>query len=199
MAPEQTKKQNFLLNQSTEKNMNFNLKKGFGAALAQVMMIIAVVAMFCAMAVPRAKAEGGTQSFQATNILNSAVNLTAYPSNGVGTNTGVAVNVANYDRAGFYFAGYVTTASTATVTLVRSPYSFSPSYTTLSNNFESVSQKTFTIPMPTTGPFLWTTNLEPDFLRPANWIGINLLTNSVGTITNLDVGVSKKLIPTGSK
>jgi hypothetical protein len=144
----------------------------------------------------RARAEGSPQSFGATNVLASAIVLTTYPTNSSGTNTGGPININNYERVGFYFTGNVLTVSTGTVTLVRSPLGTSPSSYT---NWETVATKTLTIPMASTGPFMWVTNLDTEFVRPGLWVGISVLTNSVGVVSNLDIGLTKKIIPPGSK
>lgn len=143
-----------------------------------------------------ARAEGTKQSFGTTNSLVTAVDMRTWPTNSTGTNfTGGSIDVRNYQAGGYYFEGDVVTAGTGTVTLVRSPYTSPTSY----SNWESVAQITLTIPMPTAGHFIWMTNLDQWFEGPANFVGINRMTNAAGNVTNLDQGLTKKIIPPGNK
>jgi len=154
------------------------------------------------LSAPLAKAEGSYQSFRTTNVLASAVVIVSYPTNTIGTNlTGSPVEIGNYERLGLAVSGYVTTAGTGTVYLVRSPFTHLPRVSTLSNNFETVSTSIHSIafPMPDTGPYNWSTNIPPEWVIPGNWAGVFRITNVAGVVTNFNVGVVKKLLPNGSR
>lgn len=161
-------------------------------------MAAAACAMVLAIGASQARAEGDNQSFGVTNSLVTAVDMRTYPTNAVATTnfTGGPINVQNYKSGGFYFKGDVVTAGTATVTLVRSPFKVASNSLT---NWESVASLTITVPMPATGTFMYMTNLDGWFLDSANNVGINRLTNAVGNITNLEVGITKKILPPGNK
>jgi hypothetical protein len=174
--------------------MKKNFLSGLIVLVAEALMGLYLLALLGLA--PAAIGQEAQQSFGATNVLASGIVLTTWPTNGSGTNTGSGISTAFYPRAGFYFSGNVLTAGTATVQVVRSPLSSSP---TTNYHYETVSVKSFTIPMPTTGWLMWVTNIEEEFVRPGNWIGISLATNAVGVVSNLDIGLTKKLIPIGTR
>jgi len=174
-----------------------SIKRGLASMKPIGATAIGLMGLAGVMGPMEARAEGTGQSFGVTNSLVTAIDIRTWPTNSTGTNfTGGGINVQNYKSGGFYFKGDVVTAGTGTVTLVRAPFTAQPTSIT---NWESVAQLTITVPMPNTGPFMFMTNLDGWFLDSANWVGCNRLTNAVGNITNLEVGVTKKIVPPGNK
>ena len=140
-------------------------------------------------------------------------------TNGAGWLTGVPVNIANYDRVGFFFECYIATnvtvaSSNLSVTLVRSQSSGYPTNIVRTNQFsqgqlvtsysdwESSSNATaivLQIPIPAapfTNYFVYHTNLEPWQVGGANWLGIHHIFGG-GTnmfLTNVIMGINGKAI-----
>lgn len=145
-------------------------------------------------------------SFGVTNWISHQTDLVSGPTNPVGTRVGGAISVKNQEGAGFFFSGYSTTAtnSTLTVKLIRGWGDTSAKQ----DGADSIQWETgtphglltFAIPIVSSGLQGWTTNLGPEVIRGANWIGIYSITNSAGTgdgniLTNVVMGVNKKIIP----
>ncbi len=172
-------------------------------------ILLAIAGLLALLALP-ARAD----SFNCTNIVNSAVSIVSWPTNTAGTNglpqsTGGAISVKNQEWAGFFFEGYSTTAnaSTVVVTLVRG-FGDQPGLSTFDSTgtningmqWESISAMTLSIPVAgATGPVGWFTNLDRSFLGGCNWVGIYSITNSnrgaTGALTNVVMGLNKKIIP----
>lgn len=170
-----------------------------------------------------ARAESGSESFHMTNVLNGAVSLVNYPTNGIGTNgvgalTGNAIYVGNQEWAGFYFTGLPnTTCSNANIdiTLVRGYGPTKPTVTLdqngmITNTFweDPISQTATKLRVSrfsttdATNAFLFITNLPPLFTAACQWVGVYIATNgstNTVTLTNVDCGLIKKLYPTGTK
>ncbi|MEI7730178.1 MAG: hypothetical protein WCO56_11440 [Verrucomicrobiota bacterium] len=167
--------------------------------LLAVGLILAVVTP----AVTPAKAA----EFNLTNTVAGGDTIYAWPTNVAGTNglnmqTGGAINLANYDAAGFYFSGYSTTNtnSTVTITLVRSASQNPPTVTSTYNAFETGTPViSIAVSIVGNGAQTYFTNLPSAFLQGAQWIGIRSCTNSNaganGNLTNVLCGLSPKIIP----
>ncbi len=139
-------------------------------------------------------ADGTTQSFNATNTIQSGDSIVRWPTNAVaGVNSGQGVGVQSYGELGFYITGNVGVAGTATVQVVQSPFVGASTY----SNYQQTATMTFTIPMAATGPFTWVTNFPSWWVRDANTIGISSITNAAGTLTNADLGIIIKYVPYG--
>jgi hypothetical protein len=162
-----------------------------------------------AVAVSKAKAD----SFNVTNRLDGGVAMVGYPTNSIGTNvTGGPVSVINQSDtgAGLNFQGQIASGSngTVTVTLVRSQTANPPTTATATagalsyNDWETTPSLTVTFGTPLglypTNWVNWQTNLQKEWLAPANWIGVYSITNATTNtmiMTNLSITVNKKIIP----
>lgn len=149
-------------------------------------------------------------SFYVTNYLSSTTGISSYPTNYAGTNgipvaTGLPVSLANYDSAGLYFKALSLTTNTTTVTvqLVRSQADNHPQITIATNGqttameWETASliSLPITLPANSTNAFYWGTNLNSDLIKGWNWIGVYSLTNTLGNLTNVEIGINKKIMP----
>jgi hypothetical protein len=148
-----------------------------------------------------------SSSFDVTNNLSSGINYVAnYPTNANFIGTGTPVDLRSYNTSGFYFYGAVSNNAAAIVgvDLVRSGITKGA----VTNQFvggyvfevtpPAVWHISIPIPATTNANFVWYTNLSNDFCGPAVRVGVFNLTNSLAAgqvITNLDVGVVKKIMP----
>jgi hypothetical protein len=147
-------------------------------------------------------ANAQSENFNTTNVVNNATSLANLPTNSVGTNgigqnTGGAINVKNYPELGVLITGQVAGASNGTVVLnlVRSGKDSPPA---VAADWETSSSMSLSASTDASGRLYWITNLPSHWVRPATWIGCSLVTNtSPGTssITNFAVKPVKKIIP----
>jgi len=183
------------------------MKKLFKSIAALMLVIIAFVTT--------PKAVAGPEAFGCTNSINSAVNLTSWPTNSMTTNsasnyvgqlTGGYLNVSDQSQAGFYFycQSLTNTNTTVTFTLIRSAVQGPPGvYQDTNGNitnidWETTATLTFSIPIVGTNPVYFITNLGESFIYPARYVGIYSITNSGNgsVLTNTSAGLIKKVIPT---
>lgn len=171
--------------------------KEAGFALRGMLALIAVLALFVALLLPRARGD----SFNVTNNLLGIKSYTSYPTNPVGERTGQPIDVKNQESAAFFMSCYsdALTNCPFRVQLVRG-FGTTPTFWNSTSQdsatgvyWETSPSKTidFTV---TPGVFGYVTNLEAEWLKPANYVGLYLITNNT-TITNLNIGVNKKIIP----
>jgi len=193
--------------------------------LKSSLLTAGMVLLGMGMALPAAADSFNTTNllyFAATANTQGAI--TGWPtntpaSNGIGNGTGGAVDISNYHEVGFWFTGDVIditngtiTAGTVTVTLLRSPSPRPPQVIYGTNvyvggtnlqtcEWETTSNLvggiTLAIPINTTNRINWFTNLPSWQIGSANWLGVFNITNSGVTyfITNMNMGVSKKILP----
>lgn len=175
-----------------------NISEKFTGAILGLAVALAALAAFA----PAAKAE----SFQTTNTLAYGISFFGYPTNspntnGLGVANGHKISIANVREAGFYCGGYNITNQGPTANLVFklvfSSADSPPVYDGTNLQWSIVTPTTITVPVTNIGPFYFTTNLDQYALQGANWVGIYQLTNTATgvAITNLDVGINKKITP----
>ena len=147
-------------------------------------------------------AQAQSENFNTTNIVNNATALVNFPTNSIGTNgigqnTGGAINLKNHPELGILITGQVAGNSNGTVvvSLVRSAKESPPS---TAADWETSSVISLSASTDSAGRLYWLTNLPSVWIRPANWIGCSVITNtSPGTssVTNFAVRPVKKIIP----
>lgn len=141
-----------------------------------------------------------SQSFNATNDIETASQLISDPTNNTGILTGTGIRVDNYTTLGFYWSGSNAAAnsSVAVIKLVRSGSGNSPGVNANARTWENTPVFTLTLATPATaGPFYCYTNLDATVVGSATWIGIQSITNTTasGSVKFSDMGVTKKLVP----
>jgi hypothetical protein len=147
-------------------------------------------------------------SFGVTNYIASAVDLrSTVPTNASDFKTGGAVSVLNQREAGVYLTATNPTANASTVWLFFKR-GFGPTSAAYRQNgsgvnntlyWESDASLQIDVPVAAGAMVGWSTNLSADYLAGANYLAIARITNSNaganGLITNVQVGVIKKIIP----
>jgi hypothetical protein len=183
---------------------------------------LAIIALlFLALFATAPQARAGVDSFNITNTLYGAVNITGYPTNSttlftnsvstnqVGQSTGGPINVQNYEFVGFTFKGFFTSTNAGTLTFSfvgANPANSGPTVLVNTNgvitqqDWETTSPFSVWIPIPigTNVAVTFTTNLDVTLIRPRLFLGIYNITNSTGPAcvgTNCWAGLSKKIIP----
>ncbi|HEY4414474.1 MAG TPA: hypothetical protein VGO57_02185 [Verrucomicrobiae bacterium] len=154
-----------------------------------------VLALLMALVLPAV-----ADSFNATNILNNGIVIVTDPTNSAGIQTGGIISIPNQDKLGVYLTGYNATANACAVTakFIRSGKDSTPVINANQRDLEStpIVSVTFTTPA-TVGPFYCYTNLDSYNIGSAQYIGLAALTNGTasGSITNAEIGVTKKILP----
>ena len=167
--------------------------------LIGAVLVTAVIGLV--LTAPLARA---SQPFNTTNYIAASTTITSWPTNTIGTNsqpvlTGGVIGLQNQRHVMLVMQGIplVTNATTLSVTLVRSGADGPPQVSAARNDFDTVNQPAFSFTVQNSlSPFCFTTNLDEYTVGDANYIGVYSITPGTGSgVTNLVVGLSKKIIP----
>jgi hypothetical protein len=170
-------------------------------ALLGIIAIIGLV-LFAAFLPTRAQ-----DSFGVTNYIASAVDLrSTVPTNASNFATGGAVSVLNQREAGVFLTA--TNPGAASTVWLFFRRGFGPTSAAYRQNgsgvnntlyWESDASLQINVPVAAGAMVGWSTNLSADYLAGANYLSIARITNSNtgsdGLITNVQIGVIKKIIP----
>ena len=177
-------------------------RDGIEAAVAKALLVcLLALAPLC----------GRGDSFQMTNQVANGVTFNGWPTNAAGLATGRLISVQAVREAGFWFsggtvvqAGYSNQTGNVIIDLVRSWAETSPAQVASTNyigapncstrlDWETTPFVTLTVPYTATNQAIyWGTNLSPELLASANFIGIKSVTNTCAwmLVTNTDAGLS---------